>query len=111
MILQRKKLSKERGNCRPAGRFSTPETRKVHLGLRSTRMTESPRRNIFGTNLSRATRARRCPFVEAPPPLPALGASVHISLTFSRTMLQCRSKAWRVEVGLFRGFRFFCVGK
>lgn len=26
-------------------------------------------------------------------PLPALGASVHISLTFSRTILQCLSKA------------------
>lgn len=50
-------------------------------------MTESPRRNILGMKRSRFTGLAF--FL----PLPVLGNSVHISLTFSRTMLQCRSKA------------------
>lgn len=50
-------------------------------------MTESPRRNILLMNLSLFTG--RAFFL----PLPVFGTSVHISLTFSRTMLQCRSKA------------------
>lgn len=50
-------------------------------------MTESPRRNIFEINLSLLTGlAFFFPF-------PGFGISVHISLTFSNTMLQCRSKA------------------
>ena len=50
--------------------------------LNKTRMTLSPRRNILLMNLSLLT-----PFAL---PLPF---SVHISFTFSSTMLQCRSKA------------------
>lgn len=96
MVLQSQ--VKKRGNRRaafPRAKRREKRARKFYFGLRSTRMTESPRKNILGTKRSRATRARRCPFVpppEAPPP--AFGASVHISLTFSRTMLQWRSKAW-----------------
>ena len=74
-------------------RTATRRRQNIYLGLRSTRMTESPRRNILGTNRSRATLARRCPPAAPPLPPPFFGASVHISLTFSRTMLQCRSNA------------------
>mmetsp|Transcript_34964 Transcript_34964/g.99120 ORF Transcript_34964/g.99120 Transcript_34964/m.99120 type:complete len:239 (-) Transcript_34964:70-786(-) len=59
-----------------------------YLGLRRTRMTESPRRNILLMNRSLLTGVE--PFL----PLPVLGISVHISFTFSRTMLQCLSKAF-----------------
>lgn len=51
------------------------------------RMTESPRRNIFEMNLSLFTG------LDFFFPLPARGCSVHISLTFSKTMLQCLSNA------------------
>jgi len=50
--------------------------------LSKTRMTLSPLRNILLMNRSLLT--------PLPPPL---GFSVHISFTFSRTILQCRSKA------------------
>merc|ERR1712126_240601 len=49
-------------------------------GFLRTMMTESPRRNIFEMYLSRFTG---CCF-----PLAPFGRSTHISLTFSRTMLQ-----------------------
>ena len=48
-------------------------------------MTESPRRNIFDMNLSLLTG------LDLLTPFPLLGVSVHISLTFSSTMLQWRS--------------------
>ena len=57
-------------------------------GLRSTRITESPRSNILAMYLSLLTgRAFFLPF-------PVLGVSVHISLTFSSPMLKCRSNAF-----------------
>lgn len=60
----------------------------VASGFLRTRMTESPRRNIFGINLSLFTGfAFFLPF-------PVRGNSVHISFTFSKTMLQCLSKAF-----------------
>lgn len=49
-------------------------------------MTESPLRNILLMNLSLFTGL---PFL----PVANLGVSVHISLTFSNTILQCLSKA------------------
>lgn len=52
-------------------------------GFFRTRITESPRRNIFGMNRSFATGFAF--FL----PLPVFGSSVHISLTFSSTILQC----------------------
>lgn len=55
----------------------------VANGLRSTRITESPRRNILEINLSLLTG------FDFFFPLPVFGTSVHISFTFSRTMLQC----------------------
>lgn len=59
----------------------------LHLAqLNNTKITESPLRNILEINLSLFT-AR--PFF----PSARRGISVHISLTFSSTMLQCRSKA------------------
>ena len=65
---------------------------KIHLalasGLRSTRMTESPRKNILEMYRSLLTG------LDFFLPFPALGTSVHSSLTFSNTMLQCRSKAF-----------------
>lgn len=63
-------------------------------GLRNTRMTESPLRNILAINLFLLTgRAFFFPF-------PAFGVSVHISLTFSKTMLKCRSKAFTLARSL-----------
>merc|ERR1719222_505480 len=57
-------------------------------GFLSTRMTESPLRNILLMNRSLLTGfAFFFPF-------PVFGSSVHISLTPSKTMLQCRSKAF-----------------
>eukprot|EP00322_Chrysochromulina_rotalis_P003386 CAMPEP_0115859736 /NCGR_PEP_ID=MMETSP0287-20121206/16770_1 /TAXON_ID=412157 /ORGANISM="Chrysochromulina rotalis, Strain UIO044" /LENGTH=115 /DNA_ID=CAMNT_0003314047 /DNA_START=491 /DNA_END=838 /DNA_ORIENTATION=+ len=50
-------------------------------------MTLSPRKNILLMNRSRFIA---CAFFL---PFPALGTSVHISLTFSSTMLQWRSNA------------------
>merc|ERR1719402_371660 len=59
----------------------------VASGFFKTNITESPLRNIFEINLSLLTGlAFFFPF-------PVLGSSVHISLTPSRTMLQCLSKA------------------
>ena len=52
-------------------------------GFLSTRITESPLRNILLIYLSLLTG------LDFFFPLPALGTSVHISLTFSITMLQC----------------------
>merc|ERR1712241_1581755 len=60
----------------------------VARGFFNTRMTESPRRNIFDMNLSLFTGLA---FFF---PLPVFGNSVHISLTPSRTMLQCLSNAF-----------------
>uniref|UniRef100_A0A2M4DGL1 Uncharacterized protein n=1 Tax=Anopheles darlingi TaxID=43151 RepID=A0A2M4DGL1_ANODA len=51
-------------------------------------MTESPRRNIF--EMKRSLLTGFAFFL----PLPVRGISVHISFTFSSTMLQCRSKAF-----------------
>mmetsp|Transcript_1401 Transcript_1401/g.4173 ORF Transcript_1401/g.4173 Transcript_1401/m.4173 type:complete len:211 (+) Transcript_1401:171-803(+) len=59
-----------------------------HAGFRSTRITESPRRNSFEMKRSLFTG------LEAFFPFPVLGTSVHISLTFSRIMLQCLSNAF-----------------
>lgn len=50
-------------------------------------MTLSPRRNIL--EMKRSLLTGLAFFL----PLPLLGTSVHISLTFSKTILQCRSKA------------------
>jgi len=66
-------------------------------GLRKTKITESPLRNIFATYLSLLTGFAFFP-------LPFFGVSVHISLTFSRTMLQWRSKA-RTRANIFLLFR------
>ncbi|KAL0594127.1 hypothetical protein AAY473_036525 [Plecturocebus cupreus] len=57
-------------------------------GRRRTRRTESPRRNILGTQRSSLTGLDFLP-------LPPLGTSVHISFTFSNTTLQCLWKAFR----------------
>ena len=59
-----------------------------HLGLRRTTITLSPRRNIL---LMKRSLLIGCAFFL---PFPAFGTSVHISLTFSSTMLQCRSNAF-----------------
>ena len=59
----------------------------VAKGFLKTRMTESPRKNILAMYLSLLTGFDFLP-------LPALGVSVHISLTFSNTILQWRSKAF-----------------
>jgi len=59
----------------------------IHFGFLRTIMTESPRRNILLMNLSLLTGWAF--FL----PLPVFGTSVHISLTFSKTMLQCLSNA------------------
>merc|ERR1719347_2464596 len=56
-------------------------------GFLRTRMTESPLRNILEMNLSLLTG------LDFFLPLPVFGTSVHISFTFSSTMLQCLSKA------------------
>lgn len=57
-------------------------------------MTESPRKNILLINLSLFTaRPRFTPF-------PDFGASVHISRTFSNTILQCLSKAFTLANSL-----------
>lgn len=60
-------------------------------------MTESPRRNILEMNLSLLTG-------RAFDPSDFRGISVHISFTFSRTMLQCRSNAL-TRASSFRLFR------
>ena len=74
---------------------------KVHLpataGLRKTKITESPRKNILAIYLSLFTG------FDLVFPLPDLGVSVHISLTFSSTMLKCRSNAFI----LANSFRLF----
>jgi len=55
-------------------------------GFLRTRITESPRKNIFAMYLSLLIGFAFLPF-------PVFGISYHISLTFSNTMLQCLSKA------------------
>ena len=55
----------------------------VMSGFLSTTMTESPRRNILEMYRSLFTG------LDFFFPLPLLGTSVHISFTFSNTMLQC----------------------
>merc|ERR1711862_255626 len=74
-------------------------------GFLRTRMTESPRKNILLINLSLLTGLAF--FL----PLPVLGISVHISLTPSKTMLQCRSKALTLPRSflLFRQLIKTCV--
>ena len=70
--------------------------------LSKTRITESPRRNLQNDLLVNATfcasrfgtyilLTKRSLFTPLPPFV--FGFSVHISLTFSRTILQCLSKA------------------
>lgn len=60
----------------------------VARGFRKTRITESPRRNIL---LMKRSLLTGFDFFF---PLPGRGTSVHISLTFSSTMLQCLSNAF-----------------
>lgn len=60
----------------------------VASGFRKTRITESPLKNIL--EMKRSLFTGFTFFL----PLPVRGISVHISLTFSRTMLQWRSKAF-----------------
>lgn len=77
------------------------EKRPDHLamaaGFLRTKITESPLRNILAMNLSLFTGfAFFLPF-------PVFGVSVHISFTFSNTMLQCLSKAFT----LARSFLLF----
>lgn len=67
-------------------------------GFLRTRITESPLRNILEMYRSLFTGF---PFFFCP--FPDLGNSVHISLTFSKTMLQCRSNA----LTLASNFRLF----
>lgn len=59
----------------------------VANGFLKTKITESPRKNIFDINRSLLTGLAFFPF-------PVRGTSVHISFTFSNTMLQWRSKAF-----------------
>jgi len=75
------------------------------LGFLSTRMTESPRKNIF--EMKRSLLTGLAFFF----PFPDFGFSVHISFTFSRTMLQCRSKAFTRPSSflLFRQLMSTCV--
>lgn len=67
-------------------------------------MTESPLRNILLMNLSLLTGRPFFPSLN-------LGVSVHISFTFSRTMLQCLSKAFTraSSLRLFRQEMRTCV--
>ena len=67
--------------------WSTTQPFARHLGLRSTTITLSPRKNILLMKRSLFTGLAFCL------PLPVFGTSVHISFTFSKTMLQCLSKA------------------
>merc|ERR1712001_3201 len=60
----------------------------VAKGFLSTKMTESPRRNIL--LMYRSLLTGFAFFV----PFPVFGNSVHISFTFSKTILQCRSNAF-----------------
>lgn len=72
---------------------STNANNAIHLpaavanGFLRTNMTESPRRNIL--EIKRSLLTGFTFFF----PLPVRGSSVHISLTFSNTILQWRSKA------------------
>lgn len=66
-------------------------------GFLKTRITLSPRKNIFATYLSLLTGFAFFPF-------PLFGVSVHISLQFSKTMLQWRSNA-RTLANIFLLFR------
>ena len=68
-------------------------------------ITLSPRRNILEMKRSRLMGAAF--FL----PLPVFGTSVHISLTFSSTMLQCLSKAFTRPSNflLFRQLMSTCV--
>ena len=58
-------------------------------GFFNTRMTESPLKNILEMKRSLLTG------LDFFLPLPVLGTSVHISFTFSSTMLQCLRKTGR----------------
>lgn len=77
----------------------------VDSGFLRTRITESPRKNILEINLSLFTGFT---FFF---PFPVRGTSVHISLTFSRTMLQCLSNAFTRPNNflLFRQLMSTCV--
>lgn len=69
----------------PRASCDLTKTKQI-LQLNNTRMTLSPRRNILLIKRSLFTGRPRLPSV-------VRGISVHISFTFSNTMLQCRSKA------------------
>ena len=77
---------RRRGTLVGRDKFGT----RAHFGLRRTRMTESPRRNILLMKRSLLTGAA---FFA---PLP-VGTSVQISFTFSSTMLQWRSNAFPTQ--------------
>ena len=86
--------------------WTTPGTSQIqlvrscktyHFWFRSTRITESPRINIL---LRKRSLLMVLAFLH---PFPVFGISVHSSFTFSRTMLQCLSKAFTRP----RSFRLF----
>merc|ERR1712107_104522 len=70
-----------------------------HFGLRRTRITESPRTKSL---LMKRSLFTAFDFFFSLP----FGVSVHISRTFSSTMLQCRSKAF-TRASIFRLFLQF----
>merc|ERR1719162_2305623 len=73
--------------CAPRPEALTATTaHEHHFGLRRTRMTESPRR--------KSLLMKRSLFTGFAFFFPPCGISVHISRTFSKTMLQWRSKAF-----------------
>merc|ERR550532_1986101 len=102
------KLEKKSGRNEASTRYKNAMNFHYLLaakGFLRTRMTESPRKNILLMNLSLLTGLAF--FL----PLPVLGISVHISLTPSKTMLQCRSKALTLPRSflLFRQLIKTCV--
>lgn len=78
--IQEKMLDETESSCR--------QRRIYCFGLRSTTITESPRRNIFWTKRSRSLGFGFFPSFFF------FGVSIHISRTFSRTILQWRSNAY-----------------
>lgn len=62
----------------------------VAMGFLRIRITESPRRNILEMYLSLFTG------LDFFFPLPVLGTSVHISFTFSKTILQCLQRNFTI---------------
>ena len=89
-------------NCNKNKSNLTKKNYFAALGFLKTRITESPLRNILLMYLSLVTGfAFFWPF-------PTRGFSVHISLTSSRTMLQCRSKALTRPKSRELTDHFFC---